>query len=269
MAYIDDDTSQHDGEPIELYTFVTPTGTERRTGHTSDVTIGPDTWTAIPLTRSRLAGASVDDPPTLEITMPASDTLVQDFAFKVAPRYLDITITRLHTDTGDTITLFKGSAGGPVVEGRMARFRVPSRLAVQLAAPVPSVYFQSQCNHVLFDGRCALSSANYDFATTVQTVQTDGVSIELTSTDSAPLNYYKAGEIVRDSDGERRLILSQSGNAIVINFPFPNLDAGDAVTIFAGCDHTTATCASKFSNIANFGGHPLIPGINPFATGLK
>jgi hypothetical protein len=33
---------------------------------------------------------------------------------------------------------------------------------------------------------------------------------------------------------------------------------GDPFTVYAGCDHTKATCTA-FGNLANFGGQPYIP----------
>jgi hypothetical protein len=34
---------------------------------------------------------------------------------------------------------------------------------------------------------------------------------------------------------------------------------GDTFTVYQGCDHTPGTCASKFSNLANFRGFPYVP----------
>ena len=35
--------------------------------------------------------------------------------------------------------------------------------------------------------------------------------------------------------------------------------AGDAFTVYAGCDHTQATCQGRFNNLANFRGFPYVP----------
>jgi Phage conserved hypothetical protein BR0599 len=36
-------------------------------------------------------------------------------------------------------------------------------------------------------------------------------------------------------------------------------NAGDAFTVYQGCDHTPGTCQSKFNNLANFRGFPYVP----------
>ena len=48
-------------------------------------------------------------------------------------------------------------------------------------------------------------------------------------------------------------------------FPFPIL-SGDACTLQAGCDRTTATCAGRFGNIVNFRGEPFVPGVDLLMT---
>jgi uncharacterized phage protein (TIGR02218 family) len=51
-----------------------------------------------------------------------------------------------------------------------------------------------------------------------------------------------------------------SGGTVYFVVPLPALPtAGDTFTIYPGCDKTQATCASKFSNLANFGGFPYVP----------
>ena len=35
--------------------------------------------------------------------------------------------------------------------------------------------------------------------------------------------------------------------------------AGDAFTVYPGCDKTTSTCNAKFSNGSKFRGHPYVP----------
>jgi len=43
-------------------------------------------------------------------------------------------------------------------------------------------------------------------------------------------------------------------------YPLPAAPAaGDALTVYAGCDHTPATCAARFSNLASFRGFPYVP----------
>jgi uncharacterized phage protein (TIGR02218 family) len=108
---------------------------------------------------------------------------------------------------------------------------------------------------------------SFRLQTTVNTA--NQTAIILATIDGNPDEFFKGGEIVRTSDGERRLIVQQIGTLLTLNFPFKDMDVGDSVEVFAGCDRTVETCKAKFSNVVNFGGHPLIPPINVFNEGLK
>ena len=51
-----------------------------------------------------------------------------------------------------------------------------------------------------------------------------------------------------------------AGVSLSLMYPLPSAPAaGDALTVYAGCDHTPATCAARFSNLANFRGFPFVP----------
>jgi hypothetical protein len=47
-----------------------------------------------------------------------------------------------------------------------------------------------------------------------------------------------------------------------------NVEVGNKVTLYAGCDKTQETCKNKFSNARNFGGYKFIPIKNPFTEGV-
>ena len=43
-------------------------------------------------------------------------------------------------------------------------------------------------------------------------------------------------------------------------YPLPFApSAGDAFTVYAGCDHTQATCQGRFNNVAENRGFPYVP----------
>ena len=51
----------------------------------------------------------------------------------------------------------------------------------------------------------------------------------------------------------------QPGLVSVFN-PLPAVPAvGDTFMIYPGCDHTQATCSSKFGNVVHFRGFPYVP----------
>ena len=272
MTYTDSETSVDDGGPVELYEFRGPIRGYFYTSHVEDV-LFTDTniYRAIPIQRGPLQGASQDDSPELEIRVPFDLELVQDYAYNISPNDLQLTIHRFHlvTGIGQSITYWRGSVATITVTDRIATIRVPSILGQRLTAPVPSIYYQSQCNHVLYDGRCAVARSGFQVDTSVSSVNVNGTVVVVSSVGGNVDQFFKAGEIIRTGDGERRLIVDQVGATLTLNFPFPELQTADSVSIFAGCDRTAPTCRDKFSNIENFGGHPFIPDRNVFETGIN
>jgi uncharacterized phage protein (TIGR02218 family) len=50
------------------------------------------------------------------------------------------------------------------------------------------------------------------------------------------------------------------GVSLALAYPLPDPPAeGDAFSVAYGCDHTPATCAARFANLANFRGFPFVP----------
>jgi uncharacterized phage protein (TIGR02218 family) len=269
MTYLDDELSVHDGQPIELYEFYSSSTTYRFTSHIEDVEFSGQTFSAIPITRGALEGGTQEDSPTIEIQMPFTEQIVKDFAYSISPNSLNLIIHRIHTEIGEPIEYWRGEVSAISVSGRIAKFRVPSILAGKMQASVPGTFYQSQCNHCLYSSRCGISAEAYKLETTILNILGNGSSLVLASSGGAAQNWFKAGEIIRVSDGERRMIVYQSGASINLNYPFPNIEIGDAVEVYAGCDHTVADCRDKFNNIINFGGHPFIPSSNVFVVGFQ
>ena len=267
MTFTDVETSVHDGRPIELYRFISPTTTYRYTSAGQTFVLDGEVFQAQPIQRNAMQGASQDDSPTLDIEISIDAPVIQDFAFGVSENSLRMELLRSHGTPATTALQWEGDVTAISVSGRLGRIRVPSRFGSNLVVPVPSVYFQSQCNHSLYDSRCQIARAGFRQATQVDVVNQTSVSV--LDVGGQPDQWYQGGELLRSSDGERRLIVSQIGLSLTLNFPFRTLELGDAVEIFAGCDRTAPTCRDKFSNIENFGGHPLIPLLNVFEAGLR
>lgn len=73
--------------------------------------------------------------------------------------------------------------------------------------------------------------------------------------------------------GFRHSIATHIGADIQLLTPVPasfaRREGALRVSLFAGCDSSKETCRGKFNNYSRFGGYPLIPLKNSFATGIK
>ena len=76
------------------------------------------------------------------------------------------------------------------------------------------------------------------------------------------------GELIV-ATGERRMIVSQTGTSIVVNFPYSTIAVDADCTIAAGCDMAwDGDCKNKFDNQERFGGFRHIPPENVFVSGI-
>jgi hypothetical protein len=137
-----------------------------------------------------------------------------------------------------SVILFKGRIGTIDSIGRTtAQITVNSDL-VLLDLQMPRNVYSPACQHVLYDSGCTLVKSAFGTAGTVGAGSTGsliGVSATVKS--------------------------SVAGVSFHLHYALLNPPAtGDAFTVYFGCDHTQATCTSKFNNLANFRGFPYIPG---------
>lgn len=270
MTYAADEESQAAGAPLEGFEWVGSASTWRYTSAIEAVTIDGNSYTPLAgLIRSSIGVGTTQDTPTLTVTLPTSAQVVAHYAFATPPRSLTLNLYRYQAVSGEWVVAWTGEVASITAKGEVAEAVIPSALASRLSTPVPSLAIYGHCQHFLYDARCRVVRASFDLATTVASVSASGTTVTVAGVGGAVDHYYRAGEIVRDSDSERRSIISQIGTALIIAAPFRTIAAPNPVTLYAGCDHQHATCTAKFANLANFGGFPTMPSHNPFRVPIR
>jgi len=265
VSYDSYEESVESGAPVEGFKFTGSFTEYRYTSSQVDVEIFSETYTAIAISRNAVkATTQNDDGGDLEVVVPYDIQLVRDYAYSKAPLRLTLEIVRYHEGSDpvtDWVTIWKGVCTNFSVSDRKCKIRVPSIFSVVLRGELPNVYYQGPCNHRLYDDRCKLSAASFKTTSTITDIDKNVITV---TADGADDNTMVGGEMVNTTQGERRLIISNVADVITLNFPFYGAEVGDTVEMYQGCDHSFATCGTKFSNQANYGGFPFIPGINPF-----
>ena len=262
----------------DLYTItLSGGGVIRWTGHPTALTFNGNTFAAGPiLTRGRISHKVGTAVSTLEITLAANagdlinGVAILPFiaakgfdgaAFKLERAFLTTyasPITGTLIDFAGTVTSIKSVNRASAVITASSGF---VRLNVNMG---PDLY-QAPCLNVLFDGDCGLVKASFAVSGTVSgTPSRTAFTTGLTAADG----YYSQGVIQFTSGanaGVKRAIRSyvNASGAMTMSFPLPAApSAGDAFTVWPGCDRTLATCKSgKFGvdNSLHFRGTPYIP----------
>lgn len=272
MTYADDVTSARSGDAIELYRFDGPQISYTHTSGTRAHTFTLDSLVYAPLAglrRSGVGASSSGDKRTLTVTMSGACALATDYVYGTPPRSLRLRVYQLQRKSVEAVLIWDGSVTAAAAKGTEIELRSSSQLSERLGTPVPAVSFQRLCNHFLYDARCRISRATSGNHHEPVISSVNGSTITVSTIGAYIDQWFKSGEIVRDTDGERRTIVDQVGAVLKVNAPFRTLNAADAVTMYAGCAHTIAVCSDRFNNIANFGGHPAMEAINPFLGNVR
>lgn len=268
MTYDTDERSASGSRPIELYTFVAPSGTYYLTSRNVDVDFGGFHYVATPMTRGSIEISQDVTGREPTVSLPISHPLVQRYCASGIPeRDLVITAYRLQETSVAFVQEFSGFATGMSIDGRMAIFRVPPVLDDAMKIKLPVIRAQRTCQHRLYGADCnpgdGPSPASFQMTTNL--LSQTGTTIAITNGGGKPDGWFTFGDMVQTATQERRMVLSHVGTTLVISVPFVGILPGAALDLFAGCDHLITTCRDKFVNVANYGGHPYMKtSINPF-----
>lgn len=266
--------------PVELYTIVQGALTYEYTSAEDDLTVASIPYTAEKISRGKIGQSPQDRNRTIEIRVPVGNAFAKRYKLSTPGSRAQITIQRFQRPDSPgfaTITLFIGFVQSVSFENEMKQAVILcSPIETASTRPIPRFSYQSLCNHVLFDSGCKVDDTDSRFRFSHTVSAQSGSSITVPGADGYGANFFTGGFLEIDGGDDSRLIVASSGATLQLLLPFPSSAVGRTVTIFAGCDHTVATCDTKFdtpedtlSNVINFGGFAFVPNRNPYQTGIQ
>jgi uncharacterized phage protein (TIGR02218 family) len=208
------------------------------------------------------------------VTVAGDNSVATQFIDSVPGTAATLKIERIQRPDGpgfEVVTIFNGKIASVAFQksGREAKIKVVPLVSAQ-SKPVPNHTYQSLCNHVLYDDLCQVDDTDPSFRlSTAAVTAVSGNTITVTGADAHGDGYYTGGFVEAAGAVDRRLILDQTGTVLTLLLPFTSSPLSTNVTVFAGCDHSIATCKSKFNIVINFGGFAWVPSKNVFETGLR
>ena len=141
-------------------------------------------------------------------------------------------------------------------------------LTQRLAQTIGELYSAS-CRATLGDSRCQVNLAANTVTGTVTTPVSnlqilDTARTEASATFSFGTLTFTSGANNGLSIEVKEYILNSGVNGqITFALPMPyTIAMGDSYSLTKGCDKTLATCFSRFNNVVNFRGEPLVPGLD-------
>lgn len=163
-----------------------------------------------------------------------------------------------------TVHMRRGWLGEVTVEG--GKYVAELRgLRDLLKRPVGETY-TPECRYDLGDGRCGVNVAALTVTGSVTSVTDESTFSDTSRAESDDAFNY--GKLTWTSGANAGLSMEvKDWNAATHTFtlwlPMPNAIAvSDAYAVYPGCNKRFATCSGVFSNVANFGGFPHLPGVS-------
>lgn len=274
MSFLTTEKSLNDAAPVELYEFIGTFGTVRYTSHGKEITNSLGTFTPAVVSRNAIESTSQDQEDiSIEISLPYTDPIINQYVFRDSPPELEVTIYRAHlNNVNDFILMWKGKPISFSVDKRKAKLKVPSSLSYILSGQCPSPRYQAPCNHVLYDARCGIERNDNTHVTYLTADNLESVVVPLETIPYAASELI-GGELRWNGGGQRRMIIDANANSVTVANRFSTEpDSGDMtgteLWISRGCDRSMGVCHFRFDNAVNFGGFNLVPSTNPFQTDM-
>lgn len=274
MTYETVELSAQDGSPVRLYEFRRGQIYYRYTSAERDIVWDSKTWATVAggIVDGGVSASGSSEQDRLAITAPWDLDVVDLYRGTPPSDPVTLTLRRLHlTDTdAEAAVVWVGvvtecSRSQP---GK-AELRCEAIL-YQLQKTGLRLAYGRSCPHILYDDNCRVVKSSFAVSATVGSLTTTEV---VSSTfDSHPDGYFNGGFIEWDLDllgtKERRPIDTHIGSTLTLLGLTDGMAVGLAVTAYPGCKRDVATCSGTFSNLANYGGFPHLPGKDPLAQGV-
>lgn len=267
MTYIANEVSTHGGEPVELYEFTRGFNRYGYTSNTKDILFISTIFTAVPMSRSSIESSGELGRAGLKVTMPRDTAFILDYLVSPPSEVTTLNIYRKHRGSPDAEAVI-------IWSGRILNITWEDSTVELECEPVFTSIkrlglrrqYSRGCSHVLYGKKCGINYTAYRYTDTV--IGLSGNSVTVAGIDVNPDGFFAGGYAEWEYQGrlEKKMILSQTGATIVLSGVPLGLVGLAQISVYPGCNHTLATCTSKFANNLNYGGFAWIPSKNPFGS---
>jgi uncharacterized phage protein (TIGR02218 family) len=252
------------GRPVEIYTFARDFQRWRYTSADRTVTVSGQPYLPRAIARSDIEANAEKARSALRVTVPR-DLEVADL-YRVTPPTLPVTlvIQKYHFGDGELASIWAGRILGVKFSGIAAEITLEPTFTSIRRTGLRRIY-QRQCPHVLYGNECGVNREAYRTDGTVDSIA--GLVLTIPAASALATGWFAGGYVEFLVDGgiaERSFITDHSGAAVTLSSTPYGLTSGATVKLYPGCNHTIATCNSKFNNALNYGGMPYFTQKNPF-----
>jgi uncharacterized phage protein (TIGR02218 family) len=275
-----DEASRRHNRPIEFIDIALPTKTYRIACGNRDLMVGSIVYKAQPAARTEIVLAQVrdGDDDGLIISLPPDHAVVRRwFQAGVPPRQTLATVWRKQERSQIIEKIWAGIVTSIAIDSTqdspVAKLLVPASSIDTMQRYLPTISAGPSCPHILYSPECTVDPAAFTVTTTALFVDGRDVRIDMGAGHGG--DWAEGGMLVDVASGEPMTITKQtdispstsSVATLTLQLPLPDLRAGNAIQVLAGCDKSMAICDGRYGNRQNHGGFPQMPSKNLFTPG--
>jgi len=263
VSYQDFEGSAYQGEPVELYRFTLGVDVFAYTSADEDVTHSGTLYEAEPgLQRSQVEVSEELARQGLTVEVPRDNDLAALWLASPPMVAAELQLLRGHRNDPDAefVTYWRGRVAKVSWSGSRAVITCENALSgLRRMVFVPN--WSRGCRHGLYAQGCEVAQTGFAVTGTVTAV--NGAVVTAAAWAGQPDGWFTGG-FVELLNTPLRMVVDHVGDALTLQAAVPGVRVGDELVAYAGCDHTSETCETKFGNLDNFGGCEFFPEQNPF-----
>ncbi|UYZ84278.1 phage BR0599 family protein [Entomomonas sp. E2T0] len=267
MSYETIENSLADREPIRCYKF--SRGALTWLYNTSSEAITRNNMRFLALTGGisdsgiiRSNGSQTDN---FTVIAPATIAIAKLYNEQAPSNRIYLTVYNAHRNTEKLIQCWYGAING-INNSEIDQVKIICTPNASLAnKPGATQVYARQCDAVIYDTKCKVNKELYRVNGTVQQISTS--SIQVIQAANYPDGWFNGGFIqfdVGSGELDRRYIENHQGATLIVWGGGVNLNLGQAINLFPGCNQATSTCQNKFDNLLNMQACPHIQGRSIF-----
>lgn len=265
MSYDEIERSNYDGRPINYFEFVAGATTWRYTDAQTEQSFDGNTYQPATVEVGEITLSSGDDSDDVNITIPVSLPFADLYRAAPPSSQVLVRIRSRHLADSEVRLRWVGVVKSAKRSNLVALDLTCRVLTADLARPGARLCWGRGCPHALYDRNCKVVPADFALTTTVSSMTNFRLTCSL---GSAVADYYSGGFIEFAHPAgfiERRAVIQNPDNAVLVMMTANDgISPGTTITVYPGCDRTSAACEEKFANMPNYGGYRHLPTKSPF-----
>lgn len=255
------------------------------TSHGTD----PETFVPCQISHSTVNQVSEINAPNITLQISLLDNTfseeLRSMIITAVPKKTTVIIARLNPEslasldwTADAYVIFKGIAVNLAFSRASVQLSLVS-LLMQNDGKVPRYFWQKTCQHMLYGDRCGVNpeAAANKLSTTIAAVSARARFVDIADTTINAVTItnttFQGGKLKIGTEEisiiSSTIIGGGGGTRLYLAWWSTALVASASISVYRGCLRTVDECDNTFSNLANFGGFPYIPDVNPTTNGIR